>query len=94
MIPLHRVARTFMVTAKVIEFVAADVYPIGIYMTDNNGMLPFHHALFNFWIWNHYDVFYTLLQLYPDAVANKGLQCFIFFVCELVYKFLRRKNIF
>lgn len=69
MLLLHHIAKTYMVTAKVIEFVV-DAYPCGIYTSDNNGMLPFHHGLLNFWIWD-FDVVYTLLRLYPDAVAKK-----------------------
>jgi len=69
MILLHHIARTYMVTTKVIESVV-DAYPSGIFTPDNNGMLPFHHALLNFWICD-FDVVYTLLQLYPDAVAEK-----------------------
>ena len=66
---LHHIARSKYVTAKVIEFVV-DAYPNGIFTPDNNGMLPFHHYLLYSWIWD-IDVVYTLLQLYPDAVANK-----------------------
>ena len=69
MILLHHIARSTMVTAKVIEFVV-DAYPSGIFTPDNNGMLPFHHYLLYSWIWD-IDVVYTLLLLYPDAVANK-----------------------
>ena len=69
MILLHHIARSKYVTAKVIEFVV-DAYPSGIFTPDNNGMLPFHHALLNFWIWD-FDVVYTLLKFYPDAVAKK-----------------------
>ncbi len=67
MILLHHIARTYMVTSKVIEFVL-DAYHNGIYIADNNGMLPFHHGLLNFWVWD-FDVVYT--QFYPDAVAKK-----------------------
>ena len=69
LIMLHHVARSKMVTTKVVEFVV-DAYPSGIFTPDNNGMLPFHHYLLYSWIWD-IDVVYTLLQLYPDAVANK-----------------------
>ena len=69
MILLHHIARSNRVTTKVIEFVV-DAYPSGIFAPDNNGMLPFHHASLNFWICD-FDVVYTLLQLYPDAVAEK-----------------------
>ncbi len=69
MLLLQRVARTYSVTAEVIEFVA-NAYPSGIYMTDNYGLLPFHHGVLNFEAWDG-TVISTLLQLYPEAVAQK-----------------------
>jgi ankyrin repeat protein len=68
MLLLHRIAKTFNVNFKAIEFIV-DAHPSSIFTTDHYGMLPFHYGLLNTWVWDC-NVVYTLLRLYPNAVGS------------------------